>query len=542
MNTASLTRRQALQVSALAVAGLATPALAQTAASPRRKPIRIAALYFVHETVTFLSYDTTYDDFIYEGSPARGEALLKIDPKGYMGGFTKVAREYEGVEIVGIESPLFPKTGTASGWITEEAYSKFSAKMMEELRGLGPFDAVYMALHGAMGVRGVDEPEVDLARRVREIVGPNAFIAGTFDPHGNEDDRFLRYANFAFCTKYYPHYDTYLQGMQAARALVRAVRGDFKPVSATRKVPIVTPTVLQWTGKTPWMDLVQRCLVWEAREPDVYVNFFFGFPWSDVSDLGMCFQVITNGDPELANHIAADMAASAWRLREALVNSTTVHTIADGVGLAKEALATGKHPVVLADHSDRSGAATWLLGQVIEQDLSDTLIITVADRLLIEKLRKDGVKVGDAFDHLVGGRLDESAGDPVRVVGTVNTVTGGMHAQGSTSSARSGQLWVSVKFGKNNVLVISPYLVQVTEPEPITSLGINPDDFKVIAIKSRVHFRRGFDDNGYAQSIFIVEPPEAFLGTVKLEGLPYQNFDLSKVYPFAKDLQYTPEA
>ena len=83
-----------------------------------RRPIRIAVLYFVHETVTFLRNDTTLDDFVYEGSPAKGEALLAQEPKSYMGGFVKVAREFAGVELVGIESPLWPRTGTGSGWIT----------------------------------------------------------------------------------------------------------------------------------------------------------------------------------------------------------------------------------------------------------------------------------------------------------------------------------------------------------------------------------------------------------------------------------------
>src|SRR6516162_8073648 len=118
-----------------------------------RQPIRIAVLHFAHETVTFLSNDTTRDDFIYEGSPAKGEALLAHDPRSYMGGFVKVAREYDGVELVGIESPLWPKTGTGSGWITEEAYETFVGKMLSELAAQGPFDGVYLSLHGAMGVR-----------------------------------------------------------------------------------------------------------------------------------------------------------------------------------------------------------------------------------------------------------------------------------------------------------------------------------------------------------------------------------------------------
>ena len=70
---------------------------------------------FKHETVTFLKNDTTLADFTYPGSPASGAALLATDPKGYMGGFVQVAREYADVELVGITSPLWPRTGTGSG-------------------------------------------------------------------------------------------------------------------------------------------------------------------------------------------------------------------------------------------------------------------------------------------------------------------------------------------------------------------------------------------------------------------------------------------
>src|SRR5215510_461993 len=203
--------------------------------------IRIAVLNFAHETVTFLPNDTTLDDFVYQGSPAAGEALLAWEPRSYMGGFVKVAREHAGVELIGIESPLWPKTGTGSGWITAEVYEHFVGRMVEGLKAEGPFDGVYLSLHGAMGVRGVARPEADLARRVRGVVG-RAPIVGTFDPHGNEDEAFLRHADMAFTVKYFPHYDSYLQGERAARTLVRAIRGDYKPATATVKVPILAPS------------------------------------------------------------------------------------------------------------------------------------------------------------------------------------------------------------------------------------------------------------------------------------------------------------
>jgi microcystin degradation protein MlrC len=490
--------------------------------------MRIAVLHFAHETVTFLPFDTTLEDFRYPGSPASGEALLATDPKGYIGGFVQVAREYADVELTGIESPLWPKTGTGSGWITTEAFETFLGRMVAQLREQGPFDGVYMALHGAMAVRGVPRPEAEIARRVRDAVGPDAKLAATFDPHGNEDAEFLRHADLAFCVKYFPHYDMHLQGQRAARMLVRAIRGDYRPATVTRKLPILTPTVMQWTGAPPWSDLIQRALVWEARAPDLFVNVFFGFPWSDVPDAGMTFQVITNSDPELAERVARDMAGWAWRRRADLVASARIYRMAEGIALARQAVAEGSAPVVLADHSDRSGAATWLLKEIMSQGLRRTLVATIADADAVQAVLEAGAVPGTPFDRAVGGRLDDSAGAPVRVTGTVL----GDAPATTPRTMGGGQRWAMVGFGDGNVLVLSSYLVQITEPEELWRLGLRAEDFDVIAIKSRVHFRRGFDDSGFAPTILPVEPEEPFLGTARIEALNYRHLDLRDFYPY----------
>ena len=486
--------------------------------------MRIAVLKFSHETVTFLQPDTEIEDFVYPGSPASGEALLGSEPDSYIGGFVKVAREFDGVELVGISSPQWSKKGTGSGWITRAAFEHFVGAMIEGLVAGGRFDGAYLSLHGAMGVRGVARPEAEIARRVRAVLGPSGKIAATFDPHGNEDAEFLRHADLAFCVKYFPHYDAYLQGERAARMLVRAIRGEYRPEHATIKVPIISPTVLQWTGASAWRDLVMRALTWEAREPDVYVNVYFGFPWSDVPDVGMTIQVIANGDAARARAVAEDMAATAWRRRAELLAAAEVLPIDEGVRRAKAAAAAGAAPVVLADHSDRSGYATWLLREIIAQDLAKTLVATVTDPKAIAAVRARNFAVGEAFDMEVGGLADESAGAPVRVTGTVLAVSAGPYAV--------AQDWVMVGFGRGNVLVISPYLAQIIELSTLRAIGIEPADFEVIAIKSRVHFRRGFDDSGFAKTILLVEPDAPFLGTVRLDGLAYENVDLAAYYPY----------
>jgi len=488
------------------------------------KTIRIAVLHFSHETVTFLKSDTTVDDFVYPGSPCRDETLLESQPGSYIGGFVKVAREYDGVELVGIESPLFPKRGTASGWITADAFEQFLGKMISELRTRGNFDGVYLALHGAMGVRGVPKPEAEIARQVRAEVGRDVVIVGTFDPHGNEDETFLAKADMAFAVKYFPHYDCHLQGERAARTLIRAIRGDYEPATTTIKVPIITPTVMQWTGTGPWMDLVQRALVWEAREPDAYVNVYFGFPWSDVPDIGMTIQTMTNGNPDLAKTIGDDLARFAWRRREDLVKAAEVHPMPEGVALAKQAVESGATPVIVADHSDRSGAGTWLLEELMSQGLSNALIATLADEAACAQLA--GAMVGDAVDLAVGGRIDESAGAAVSIQGTVKHVIAQDRANGNHQSL------IAIEIERGNVVVLSPYLMQIIHVDGLRELGLNPDAFDIIAIKSRVHFRRGFDDNGFAKTILLVEPTEPFLGTVRLDALPYRHVDLTRYYPY----------
>jgi len=161
------------------------------------------------------------------------------------------------------------------------------------------------------------------------------------------------------------------------------------------------------------------------------------------------------------------------------------------------------------------------LREIIARDLSNTLIATIADAAATVRLKAAGAKAGDAFDMEVGGLADESAGQPVRIQGTIlNAVEA------------NGQFWVCIKFGRDNVLILSTYLVQVMEPFSLGGLGLDVNAFRIFAIKSRVHFRRGFHDNGFAKTILLVEPTEPFLGTVRLDKLPYENVDLLRYYPY----------
>jgi microcystin degradation protein MlrC len=484
------------------------------------RPIRVAIATFSHETCTFCpGGDTEIEDWTRSRPPLQGDDVLSAD--GYIRGFVARAREFGNVELIGLESPAGVYGGSSRSWSTRATFEHFMGKILDDLRSSLPVDGVYLALHGAMGVREIQRPEAEIAKRVREVVGPDVPIAATFDLHGNEDAEFLRWANMAFVTKRYPHYDDRLQGERAARMLIRTVRGDYRPTTATRKPPVITATVLQWTGQSPSMDIMERARRWEAREPDAYVSVFYGFPWADGPDVGATVMVVTDDDQALADQIADDMADFIWRVREDFAGRR-YPAPREGMQLVRRAVAEGRTPVAVGDHSDRSGDATYILRELIAQGVGRTLIGTIRDEHVLAALAERGAQAGNAFSMDVGGFAGEASGTPVHVEGTLAY----FGAWGRRDQA------AAVRFGNGNMLVISPVLVQITDPHQLEFGPIQLADYDVFVVKSRVHFRRGFDEAGFAKTILIVDAPGPFLGTLALDALDYEFAPIDKLYPF----------
>ena len=239
-------------------------------ACANQEPYRVAVAHFQHETCTFCPGDEVgIDDWQRVNS---GDAVLNNG--GYVRGFVTQARDYADIELVPLTSPAGVFGGSSRSWNTQETFDHFLDQMIQELQAAMPIDGVYLALHGAMAVRGVPRPEAEIARRFREVVGPDVPIAGSFDLHGNEDEEFLRWANFAFVTKRYPHYDAGLQGARSARAIHRVMAGTYRPTTATSKPGVITATVLQWTGQSPSMDIMERPRgvggAWETADGEVF--------------------------------------------------------------------------------------------------------------------------------------------------------------------------------------------------------------------------------------------------------------------------------
>ena len=399
--------RRCSLVALIVLAGLLAACATQP---PPVKTIRIGVATFSHETCTFCPEPTGVAEWEFYGPPQRGDAVL--EDGGYIGGFVKQARQFDHIELVGALSPRGARGGSSGSWITQEAFDKYSNGIAEDLKANMPLDGVYLALHGAMAVTGVPKPEAEIARRVRAAVGDIPIVA-TFDLHANEDHEFLDAADGAFIVKRYPHYDSALQGERAARYLLRVIKGEYKPAKATRKPGVITPSVFQGTGVSPAMEIMERARIWEERAPDVFVSVAFGFAYADVADVGATVEVMTNGNQALADEIAQDMSDFIWMKREAFAGKK-LPKVKDGVAEAVAAARAGKTPVVVADHSDRTGNSTWILEELIRQGGKNFVVATISDDKAIEVL-KAGAKVGDQVSVEVGGYADEHARVPGQV-------------------------------------------------------------------------------------------------------------------------------
>lgn len=484
---------------------------------------RVAVAHYSHETCTFCpGKPADIEAWTRYREPYTGDELLE-EGGSYIEGFLDQSEDYGDIEPVGLTSPAGVWGGSSRPWITEKAFTHFLDRMVDDLREKRPVDGVYLSLHGAMAVRNVPRPEAEIARRFRKVVGEDVPIVGTFDLHGNEDGRFLEWADGAFVTKRYPHYDTYRQGERAARYLRQVMRGGYTPTTATRKPPIITATVLQWTGQSPAMDIMERARRWEDREEDASVSVFYGFPWSDVPDVGTTVHVMTDGDQALADSIADDMANYIWRVREDFAQGDYPGP-EEAVRQAREAIQAGETPVVLGDYWDRPGDATWTLRELMEQDVGGILYASLTAEPTLDRIWEQDLQPGDPFEGTIGGYTGEQAGEPVQIEGTL--VWRGEHWGYDRVAA--------IDFGNDNTIFLVPAYQQTITPEELRVGPINPDEYQVFVSKTRVHFRRGFDETGYAPTNIIVDAPGDWFGTVRLDALDYEHAPINRLYPFGE--------
>ncbi len=119
---------------------------------------------------------------------------------------------------------------TPAGIINQRAFESLRDEILDQIKQAMPLDAVALGLHGAMVAAGYDDPEGDLLKRVRDIVGEDCVVCATFDPHSQLTQKRVDQLDFFMAFKEFPHTDFVDRAEDLYRILDGTLSGALKPI------------------------------------------------------------------------------------------------------------------------------------------------------------------------------------------------------------------------------------------------------------------------------------------------------------------------
>ena len=443
----------------------------------------------------------------------RGEEVLQVDA-GVVGGMMQVMREC-GAEVV----PLIYASTCPGGPLTAECYTQLKTELLDRLRASLPVDGVLLPLHGAATVEDLGDPEGDLIKAVRTIVGNAIPIVVTLDLHAHVTADMVRFADGLIAWETYPHRDTFTTGVRGARLLSDVLQGRCRPTMAMAKVPVITSAIHGSTeGDDPFAQIMRTAKTHEGHNGVLSTSVFLVHPYLDQPDMGSGALVITDDDMEMAVSLASQFAEQYWARRFDL--EPDIHT--PDAAIAK-GLAVDGSPVLLVEAADccgggAAGDSVVTLTALLDAKVTVPSLVPVADPEAAAACHRAGV--GQEITVALGHRLDPRWGKPVAVTGTVTRLSDGRFRY-------IGGIWDSVEgnMGPSAVLTIGAIQVLVAThgtydwaDEQFRSMELQPPDAKFIVVKNPMNYRLAYGE--ITKAAFILDTPGAT--PVTCRHLPYK--------------------
>jgi microcystin degradation protein MlrC len=449
--------------------------------------MRLLIAMMKHETNTFSPVPTPLERF----RPLYGEAAIRAY-RGIgtgLGAYLDLAAR-EGAEI------LLPIAAGAppSSPVEDAAYAHITETILEVV-ARGGFDGIMLDLHGAMVTESLEDGEGQFLKRLRAI-DPKTPVAVSLDMHANLYDEIIANATVVTGYRTYPHIDTYETSRLAGEILLRAIRGEVRPVMAWRNEPMLPHVMRQGTDDHPNKELQRRCAAMTA-EGALAASLFTGFPHADITNAGLSALVVTDSDLKLAEDLRDELLGRAWVEREAFVYQ--IEPLEQSVARAK-AMPPGDGPIVLLDHYDNCASggtmdATVVLAEILQQGLEDVAAFAIYDPEAVQQAIAAGI--GAEVSLSIGGKIKMPAipaeNPRLGVTGRVKTISNGQY-KNRGPMARGLQMdmgpAVVLNTGQVEIVLISRH-VEPSDLNCLLSLGIDPLQKRYVMLKSRIHWRAG---------------------------------------------------
>lgn len=398
----------------------------------------------------------------------------------------------------------------ASGPIDQAFFDRYVAQIVEGLRAALPLDAVFIQAHGAARGTVDHDPEGTLFEAVRRVVGRDIPVVATLDLHANASRKMVQETDLLVAYLTNPHTDMEDRGYEAGLALRELLAGT-RTAKAFVKLPILPPQVALLSDRGPYGDAIakgQSRIDGTILNVSVLGNFSFG----DSVKTGMSVVVTARGDQAAADSLARELAQDLWDDRHRFtpklltIEEATRRTKALNEDPAKPA-------IIFADVADNPGGGgrgntTAMLKSFLDAGVRDCAFAVHTDPPLVAEAHRLGR--GARFTaHLNTSETDERSGTleaPAEVMGLSDgEIVGRRGFLGGRRFSLGPSAWLRLA-GRIDVVFIS-IRHQCFDTEMLEHLGIQIRNLRAIVVKSRGHFRAGFDDLFADENILEVDGP-----------------------------------
>jgi len=455
---------------------------------------RVAVIEFAHESNTFTINRTKLNAFCSSRYLSGDKVLNALNgTASEIGGAIVAARNHNWNLI-----PIVSAHAQPGGPVTEETRQEITANILERLRAEGPFDGVFIALHGAMVTQSSQDGESQLLTAVRSVVG-NIPIATTFDLHANIFDEMARLINIAISYRTYPHVDMYERAIEACDLLHRTMTGEINPqVIMSRPPMLVGCDDGRTTNDGPMCRILEHAAQEMQSDGILNVAVNAGFTDADVAAAGP--SVLITYDTQLVSAEAADSVAkrvcdTIWGYRDVWETPVKLETC---IARLQSHDPDGK-PVVVADFSDNTGSGAYgdctaILAALIDAGLRNVALGALCDPEAADVLTKAGI--GAEVTLMIGGKTDPSVGGgPLELTGTVAALSEGHFTyEGPMLAGVTGELGPSVCFRTHGIdVMITTAPFQMHDQNLFRAVGVEPSEKAIVVVKSMQHFRGAFE-------------------------------------------------
>ncbi|MFO0871809.1 MAG: M81 family metallopeptidase [Pirellulales bacterium] len=466
--------------------------------------MRIALGQLWQETNTLSPLATERADFEQFGVLRGDDVVTQLAHTNEVGGFIQSLRRWPvPPELVGlVRLPAWP-----SGLATSATFDWLASEFAAALGRAGPVDAVLLALHGAMAAAGHSDVEGEILALVRQQIGPTVPLVATLDLHANITPAMVAMADALVLYHTAPHVDVYQTGERGARVLQRILCEGARPTTAFQKIPAALPAERANTQAAAGasVDFRRQLEAWEQRPAVLTAGLATVQPWLDVPEYGSSVLVTTDGQPDLARELCAQLARDVWQRRREYLPELV--SIEEGVARARQET---RGLVVLSDAADATtsgapGDSVWLLKELARYDWPRPVLVTVVAPEIVVAATECGVggtwrgTLGGVRDTRFGCRLPWEA-EVERLFAARFVLNGHLGRNLPIDMGASAVL----RRGEVRVIVTSrsgPHFA----PELFRAAGFDPFAASVVVAKSPCGFRAVYAD--HAAAIYSVRAP-----------------------------------